>query len=132
MALLYYMIIRCLVCRSPDISLSKWLDYWEASKSPFFFCTGVMVAAARHLFVKILRCGLDSRAYNRSQLLTSITLCSLRNWPIMICSKCFGSRSRKLGWEKPFIADNNKELEGEAFFLMTLLISGLQKTTKLD
>ena len=34
----------------------------------------------------------------------------------MICSKCFGSRSRKLGWEKPFIADNNKELEGEAFF----------------
>ena len=124
------MIIWCLVCRSPDISLSKWLDYWEASKSPFFFCTGVMVAAARHLFVKILRCGLDSRAYNRSQLLTSITLCSLRNWPIMICSKCFGSFSPRL-FKKTRVGkavyrpDNNKV--GEKLFLMTLLIIGLKR-----
>ena len=136
------MIIWCLVCRSPDISLSKWLDYWGSFEVAIFLLHSQQWWWRRGICLsKILRCGLSSlylptfdlvleHTQQNAELLTSITLCSLRNWPIMICSKCFGSFSPRL-FKKTRVGkavyrpDNNKV--GEKLFLMTLLISGLKR-----
>ena len=137
------MIIWCLVCRSPDISLSKWLDYWGSFEVAIFLLHSQQWWWRRGICLsKIVRCGLSSlylptfdlvleHTQQIAELLTSITLCSLRNWPIMICSKCFGSLSllacsRKLGWEKPFIAPITTK-SGRSFFWWLFLISGLKR-----
>ena len=140
------MIIWCLVCRSPDISLSKWLDYWGSFEVAIFLLHSQQWWWWRRgiCLSKILRCGLYLPTYDLvlehtqqiAELLTSITLCSLRNWPIMICSKCFGSFSPRL-FKKTRVGkavyrpDNNKV--GEKLFLMTLFNQRVKKkTTWLD
>ena len=111
----------------------------ELRSRHFSFALSAVVVAARHLFVKNLKVWalpiptfdlVLEHTQQIAELLTSITLCSLRNWPIMICSKCFGSFSPRL-FKKTRVGkavyrpDNNKV--GEKLFLMTLLISGLKR-----
>ena len=114
-----------------------WLLGELRSRHFSFALSAVVVVAARHLFVKNLKVWalptydlVLEHTQQIAELLTSITLCSLRNWPIMICSKCFGSFSPRL-FKKTRVGkavyrpDNNKV--GEKLFLMTLLISGLKR-----
>ena len=114
-----------------------WLLGELRSRHFSFALSAVVVVAARHLFVKNLKVWalptydlVLEHTQQIAELLTSITLCSLRNWPIMICSKCFGSLSPRL-FKKTRVGkavyrpDNNKV--GEKLFLMTLLIIGLKR-----
>ena len=114
-----------------------WLLGELRSRHFSFALSAVVVVAARHLFVKNLKVWalptydlVLEHTQQIAELLTSITLCSLRNWPIMICSKCFGSFSPRL-FKKTRVGkavyrpDNNKV--GEKLFLMTLLIIGLKR-----
>ena len=114
-----------------------WLLGELRSRHFSFALSAVVVVAARHLFVKNLKVWalptydlVLEHTQQIAELLTSITLCSLRNWPIMICSKCFGSFSPRL-FKKTRVGkavyrpDNNKV--GEKLFLMTVLIIGLKR-----
>ena len=114
-----------------------WLLGELRSRHFSFALSAVVVVAARHLFVKNLKVWalptydlVLEHTQQIAELLTSITLCSLRNWPIMICSKCFGSFSPRL-FKKTRVGkavyrpDNNKV--GEKLFLMTHLIIGLKR-----